>query len=226
MRDTRGRMGRKENRGQGDRDVKSWTMTAFLLIILVLAHYLAVRWWFGFGQGKTVSTDSSICNYQALLDWGLHRGITLNKVTVGVFKFEDTTVAADYWLESIREKRGLMALHDIDRGEAVVIIPWETCMTPQHLRDSSPSHPLTQLAQTEERTLEAMEILALWLLYEYYNPSSDWAPYLCLLPRKLSSSLFWGNERMERLEVKPLLCFWYACWAVCDSTIEIVEIGW
>ena len=71
----------------------------------------------------------------------------------------------------------------------VARVPWKACISTEHLRNSS--HALAPMAAEEAGVLEQHELLALFLLYEYHQPAGLWAPYLCLLPRKLTSTVFW-----------------------------------
>lgn len=65
-----------------------------------------------------------------------------------------------------------------------------------------------------------VEIMALFLIYEFYNPSSSpgdlsgWDPYVCLLPRKAMSTMFWTDHELEALGNPRLLNrFWaHATW--------------
>lgn len=55
-----------------------------------------------------------------------------------------------------------------------------------------------------------VEIIGLFLIYEYYHPSGSasaagWDPYLCLLPRKEMSTMFWTDERLQALNNLALL---------------------
>lgn len=51
----------------------------------------------------------------------------------------------------------------------------------------------------ETQTLDQHEILALFLLYEYHEPEGPWSPYLCMLPRKLTSTIFWPPDLLQQL---------------------------
>lgn len=86
-------------------------------------------------------------------------------------------------------------MEGIRAGEVLVEIPWKACLTTQHIQQSS--HPLKDLVSSARGKLDSTEILALFLMYEYHQPNSEWAPYLCLLPRKLTSSLFWDQDTLS-----------------------------
>ena len=76
-------------------------------------------------------------------------------------------------------------------------VSWSACISTEHIRNSS--HPLAALAAAETETLEQHEILALFLLHEYHEPEGPWAPYVCMLPRKLTSTVFWPPALLQQL---------------------------
>jgi hypothetical protein len=125
-------------------------------------------------------------------------------MAIGEFAYEDHLAEGDYWLDSIRLRRGLLAVESISEGEVLVSLPWRSCITTEHLRASQ--HPLAGMAANEQdKTLEQHEMLALFLLYEYHQPNSAWAPYLCMLPRKLTSPIFWPTSMLDMIPSGPLL---------------------
>ena len=138
------------------------------------------------------------------MKWATSHGVQAHKMAIGEFAYEDHLAEGDYWLDSIRLRRGLLAVESISEGEVLVSLPWRSCITTEHLRASK--HPLAGMAANEQdKTLEQHEMLALFLLYEYHQPNSAWAPYLCMLPRKLTSPIFWPTSMLEMIPSGPLL---------------------
>jgi hypothetical protein len=88
------------------------------------------------------------------------------------------TANARDWLDSIRERRGLMAVEHLKAGDVVVSVPWSRCLSSEHLENRT-DHPLSFIPRDYKSTLSSADILALFILYEYYNPRSELAPYLC-----------------------------------------------
>ena len=86
----------------------------------------------------------------------------------------------------------------IRKGDVVARVPWKTCISAEHLVNST--HALAPMAAEEAGVLEQHEVIALFLLYEYHQPAGPWAPYLCLLPRKLTSTVFWPPEMLVSAE--------------------------
>ncbi len=74
-----------------------------------------------------------------------------------------------------------MATQDIAAGEVFLAVPWDQCLSSEHLANRS-DHPLAALARDNPDGLSSADLLALFLLYEYHNPSSQLAPYLCAHP--------------------------------------------
>lgn len=58
--------------------------------------------------------------------------------------YEDALAEAEYWLDTIRVRRGLFALEDMLHGQTLLSVPWSMCITTEHIRNSS--HPLAALA--------------------------------------------------------------------------------
>ena len=83
-----------------------------------------------------------------------------------------------------------MAMQDISSGEPVVSVPWSRCLSSEHIANNT-NHPLSIVAQETRDSLTSADMLALFVLYEYHNPASEWAPYLCMLPRRLTSTIYW-----------------------------------
>ena len=88
------------------------------------------------------------------------------------------TAGAKYWLDTIRERRGLMAMQAIRRDDVMISVPWSKCLSSEHLENKT-DHPLSSIAKDYRDRLLPADLLAIFLLYEYHNPQSEWAPYLC-----------------------------------------------
>ena len=67
-------------------------------------------------------------------------------MAIGDFVYEDPLAEAEYWLDTIRVRRGLFALEDIRHGQTLLSVPWSMCITTEHIRNSK--HPLAALAAT------------------------------------------------------------------------------
>jgi len=120
-----------------------------------------------------VSTDEASCSARALMTWArilkspvsgdfiskYSRALTFEnscqarvngadtqRVAIGDFVYEDPLAEAEYWLDTIRVRRGLFALEDIRHGHTLLSVPWSMCITTEHIRNSK--HPLAALAAT------------------------------------------------------------------------------
>lgn len=85
------------------------------------------------------------------------------------------------------------------------------CISTEHLQNSS--HALASMATAEAGLLEQHELLALYILYEYHDPGGPWAPYLCLLPRKLTR---WAPFFMRELGMPPSQDDMFFCMGFAD----------
>ena len=124
---------------------------------------------------------------------------------------------AEFWLDSVRERRGLMAIDSIRSGDIMMSVPWHMCLSSEHLENRT-DHPLSAIARSKDNRLSSADLLALLIIYEYHNPRTELAPYLCkyihkctyirwllileyagMLPRKLMSTIYWDDSMLESL---------------------------
>jgi hypothetical protein len=175
----------------------------FIIALTSAAYWIVLRWALQ-SRARRVATDGRTCSKEAMMKWATSHGVQAHKMAIGEFAYEDHLAEGDYWLDSIRLRRGLLAVESISEGEVLVSLPWRSCITTEHLRASQ--HPLAgMVANEQDKTLEQHEMLALFLLYEYHQPNSAWAPYSCMLPRKLTSPIFWPTSMLGMIPSGPLL---------------------
>ena len=82
------------------------------------------------------------------MKWSTSHGVQAHKMAIGEFAYEDHLAEGDYWLDSIRLRRGLLAVESISEGEVLVSLPWRSCITTEHLRASQ--HPLAGMVANEQ----------------------------------------------------------------------------
>ena len=137
---------------------------------------------------QRVATDKVSCSAPALMRWARQHGLEAPRVAVGDLVYEDPLAPALFWLDAIQQRRGLVALQEVNQGEVILSVPWSACISTKHLQNST--HILAAMAASAKAELEQLEMLALFVLYEYHNPNSAWAPYLCLMPRMPTGTIF------------------------------------
>ena len=71
-----------------------------------------------------------------------------------------------------------MAMDDIHAGDVVITVPWQACLSSEHLENNT-AHPLSRIARDNRDKLSPVDMLAIYILYEYHNPQSALAPFLC-----------------------------------------------
>ncbi len=64
-------------------------------------------------------------------------------------------------MDTIRRRRGLLALDPVAAGEVVITVPWSMCMTAEHVRNNT-KHVLSRLA-TEEKDLDQVGSMYVYL---------------------------------------------------------------
>ena len=57
-------------------------------------------------------------------------------------------------------------------------VPWHMCLSSEHLENRT-DHPLSAIARSKDNRLSSADLLALLIIYEYHNPRTELAPYLC-----------------------------------------------
>uniref|UniRef100_A0A6T8PBQ1 SET domain-containing protein n=2 Tax=Hemiselmis andersenii TaxID=464988 RepID=A0A6T8PBQ1_HEMAN len=194
--------------GAGRKRPAFWRWERWVAAVIAVASYILLvqgllsRNW-GRRRGRPrVNTDSSVCNSDSLIAWAKSRGVSAGHVAVADFLWEDSEEGGEHWTDGIKERRGLIALQDIKRGDVLVSVPWSAPDSPivsaEHIRNNT-GHPLSALARQEEKALSQVEIMALFLLHEYHNRDGEWAPYVCLLPREMMSTMFWKQGELQAL---------------------------
>ena len=150
---------------------------------------------------RRVATDKVSCSTPALMRWARQHGMEAPRVAVGDLVYEDPLAPALFWLDTIQQRQGLVALQEVKQGEVIVSVPWSACISTKHLQNST--HILAAMAASAKAELEQLEMLALFVLYEYHNPNGAWAPYLCLMPRMPPGTIFRtaGPPETSRLRV-------------------------
>jgi len=101
--------------------------------------------------------------------------------------------------------RGLLARRSFMPGETMLAVPPELLITPDMARRSEVGrafreHGLDDCSGGEDSTYECMPLLAMHLTVLYYNESHDFHPWMKILPRKLTTPLFWSDKEREELQ--------------------------
>eukprot|EP01113_Clastostelium_recurvatum_P035847 TRINITY_DN5038_c0_g1_i3.p1 TRINITY_DN5038_c0_g1~~TRINITY_DN5038_c0_g1_i3.p1 ORF type:complete len:450 (+),score=101.11 TRINITY_DN5038_c0_g1_i3:360-1709(+) len=97
--------------------------------------------------------------------------------------------------------RGVMARDDIKEGERIISIPFDLTLSHSNTLKSDLK------AVVESLQLSPTNQQAIHLLYEKYKPDSFWKPYIDILPRNFTTSLFFSEEEMGTLQASPLRNF-------------------
>lgn len=86
-------------------------------------------------------------------------------------------------------------------------------MTSQNAFDSS----IGGIFHDYQDLINGGSILAVFLLYERFNPSSFWKPYLDVLPKELEIPMFWKEEERELLK---------GTWVLGIQTINLNQLNY
>ncbi|GJP80061.1 hypothetical protein CLOP_g10296 [Closterium sp. NIES-67] len=91
----------------------------------------------------------------------------------------------------------LVADRDIRSGDDLLMVPLSACLTLDKVLRSDIGAVCDDV--------RPWVALALFVIRERANPSSEWAPYLDTLPATLNSPLLWSDEELQMLEGTQLL---------------------
>ncbi len=71
-----------------------------------------------------------------------------------------------------------MAIESVSVDDVLISVPWDLCLSSEHLENRT-DHALSSIAREYKDKISSADLLALYILYEYYNPHTAFAPYLC-----------------------------------------------
>ncbi|PHH65704.1 hypothetical protein CDD81_1790 [Ophiocordyceps australis] len=120
--------------------------------------------------------------------------------------FSDAIEIADF--RSRNAGRGITAKRDISADETLFIIPRKAIIS---VETSSLRQRLPYLFEScgdgdDEQALDSWSGLILVLMYEFLLESSQWKPYLEILPDAFDTPMFWSDEELAELQASAVRC--------------------
>jgi len=102
--------------------------------------------------------------------------------------------------------RGVVTTRNVTKGETLVAIPLEKCLSTFSARKSAIGEALKTIT-SREVTIDA--VIALHLLHELYvqREKSEWWPWVSILPRDVETPLLWTPRELAQLEGSNLIGF-------------------
>ncbi|KAH3731905.1 histone-lysine N-methyltransferase setd3 [Pelomyxa schiedti] len=137
------------------------------------------------------------------LKWFSSKGGVLNNATIGL---------------SFPEGNGLLATAPIPEGTLVVQVPSNAMITETTALDS----PISSLIGTGISRSSPSVLLALYLLHEKSKPSSQWAPYLSMLPKSYGTPLYFTWQELSALEGSP--AFSECCLCIRSTAMQYCHL--
>jgi hypothetical protein len=161
-------------------------------------------WIFFFGyiivDNAVFSLDN---NEEAFLEWLRANGAQFNSVDL---------VTMEYY------GRGLVSNRQIKKGSLVLSIPEKLILSMENLdnmtreqkeRGLPPSSDvaLYEILRSSPEKLSPTDAIALFLVGARCQPHSRWAPYIAVLPRNFTTTIYWSEDDLNWLQSSSLRTF-------------------
>lgn len=145
--------------------------------------------------------------------WARGFGVYINpNITTGTFPIPGTD----------KTVRGLMANGSIRNEQVLFAVPPQAMLNIR-LMDTHPR--LAQVWKEVPEMHKGLAGLAVLLLHEALNASSEWRPYLCSLPRHVPLPIFYSPKKLVRERAKMVPAEQHAKFdEVIESTRDLLEV--
>jgi len=164
-----------------------------------------------FGLGPSVPAGVQ-CSEEGLRQWVMSGGSRLKPLALDDFLNEQTPWDAP---QSATWRRGMMALQSVEQGDVIISVPLNLSMGFAAVNRTS-----LRVLLDKHPDLDSFSVTVMHILYEAQNPNSFWSQYLCMLPRRLPSPIFWSMDALNSLDERTkervmfmrtvLLSYWKA----------------
>lgn len=107
----------------------------------------------------------------------------------------------DVLCNNANEGFGLFASESITKGEVLMTIPFNLCISVKSVAESAIGEIFTDnpsLLKYQD------EVLAIALMYSKTNPGTQWGPHVATLPDAFNTTIYWTDEQLEELKPSPV----------------------